>query len=84
MHRKMHLFKTYSPIVNKEVDPYNNGKKTDGTFEIDLMEQKYKSKQALLHLRQKFIIILSSILMLFAVVFIFFIWKNKKTKEEEG
>lgn len=49
--------------------------------DYNLMEQKYKSKQALLHLRQKFIIILSSILMLFAVVFIFFIWKNKKTKE---
>ena len=49
--------------------------------EYDMMEQQYESEQALLQLRQKFIIIIASILVVVAVGFAFIVWKNKKRKE---
>lgn len=49
--------------------------------EYNLMKQQYESEQALLRLRQKSIIVVAIILVLFAAAFAFVLWKNKKAKE---
>lgn len=49
--------------------------------DFDGMKQQYESEQALLRMRQKFIIIIAIILFVFSIVFVIMVWKNRKKKE---
>lgn len=73
------FFARYDTILAR-----NEGEKVTAMkyqHDFDKMKQQYESRQALLRLRQKFIVVIASILVLFAAAFVFILWKNKKAKE---
>lgn len=78
--RSMREFMALSDTINERT---NIEKLTtlQNRHEAEAREQQYASEQALLGQKQNFIIIISSIIVVFAILFAVMVWANKKRKE---
>ena len=79
--KSMREFMNLSDTINKR---FNVEKLTTikNQHEAEALEQQYASEQALLRQKQNFILVVSSIIVFFAILFAIMVWTNKKRKEE--